>query len=149
MNHTVAETFAAIGLLAAVFAVIIHIKDVASKWEPAPKWIAFLAVIAGACLGTSGAALAGINITQYKIGVIPDWALATAAAGLLFILEWRGFKDHPVRTPVLGFATAGVLMLATGGLANMYDSVVAHSIQATAVVVPLHHHHHHHHHAKG
>jgi hypothetical protein len=78
------------------------------------KKIAFGLSVGGVFLGLGIGYMADISFLQYKLGFIPVWVVPAAFLGWLFVVEWKGFGNHPVRTPIIGAVTAALIFIAAG-----------------------------------
>ena len=132
MNQTLAATFIVFGVVAFAWAATIWKK----KKESNLRWVPFLAVLAGLLLGIGIGYLAGFNVIQDKIGYVPVWIPFILIVGFGFILEFRGWNDHPTRTPVLGFITAFVMMLAIGQAVVSAAGHEVEHVQMTSSITP-------------
>lgn len=132
MSRAMAATCIAVGLIALAWAVMVWKKHPSGN----SRWIPFLMVVSGLCLGVGAGSLAGINIVQYRIGFLPLWVVIVAVIGFGFFLEMKGWGDHRTRTPVLGFVTALVLMLAVGNSAVVFSNHEIHQVRTTSNIVP-------------
>jgi hypothetical protein len=132
MSQVMAATVVVVGAVALTWAIIL--------WRKHPdgnsRWIPFTAVVAGLCLGAGVGSLAGLDIVEDKVGYVPVWLIIVAVTGFGFFLEMKGWNDHKTRTPVLGFATALVLMLAIGHTVIAFGGQEMHTVQTTSNVVP-------------
>ncbi|MGH3188197.1 MAG: hypothetical protein ACRDOL_13185 [Streptosporangiaceae bacterium] len=132
MSAAMAATMVAIGAVAAAWAAMI--------WKKHPsgdtRWIPFLAVVSGLCLGVGIGYLAGVNIIEAKVGYVPVWLILVAITGFAFFLEMKGWSDHKTRTPILGFLTALVLMLAVGHAVVTFSGNEIQNVRTTSNVVP-------------
>lgn len=131
MSAALAATFITFGLVAFSWAAMIWKKRREHK-----KWVPFLMVVAGLLLGIGAGYLADINVIQDKIGYVPVWVPFILIVGFGFLLELRGWTDHPTRTPVLGFITAFTLMLAAGQAVVSAATHEAHNVQVTSRYTP-------------
>jgi hypothetical protein len=100
------------------------------------RWVTFLMCVAGVCMGIGIGYLAGIDIVKMRVGYCPLWIPAVLIVGFGFILEAKGWKDHHVRTPLLGFGTAMVLFLAVGNSVVTGVGHEIHTVQTTSNVLP-------------
>jgi len=92
------------------------------------KRIAFGLVFGAILLGLGIGDLVDIPQLTYRIGIVPVWVLPAALLGYVFALEWKGFKNHPIRTPIIGAVTALLIFFAAGhavvtGVANQAKTV--------------------------
>jgi hypothetical protein len=120
-----------VGLVAFAWAAMMWKK----RRDQTIKWVPFLMVISGLCLGIGIGYLAGISIVQAKIGYFPVWVPFVLIVGFGFFLEIKGWNDHPTRTPVLGFVTALVLMLAVGHVVVSWSGHEINTVRTTSNVV--------------
>jgi MFS family permease len=127
MSGALAATFLTFGVVAFAWAAMIWKKRKEHK-----KWVPFLMVIAGLMLGIGAGYLANVNVIQDKIGYVPVWVPFILIVGFGFLLEIRGWKGHPTRTPVLGFVTAFTLMLAAGQAVVSATTHEVHNVQVTS-----------------
>jgi len=104
------------------------------------KWVTLLAAIGavGAGLGVGGLSQTVAKLASYSIGPIPIWIPVVVILGLIFLLQFMGNKDHHIRTPVIGIATALVLFMAVGHSLVNGASGVAHQVkpQTQSATVP-------------
>jgi hypothetical protein len=96
------------------------------------KRIAFGLAFGGVLIGLGIGDLLDVPQLTYRLGFIPVWVLAAVPAGYLFGLEWKGFKNHPIRTPVIGFFTALLIFFAAGHAVVTGVAHGAHSVQTTS-----------------
>ena len=112
MSAKWAATFIIIGVVALAISILIWKKRKEDHWRK----VSFAMVVAGVFLGAGIGYAAQIQVIDYKFGYIPAWMAIAAVVAVAFVLEVRGWNDHPTRTPILGFATALIIMLAAGNL---------------------------------
>jgi len=132
VTQAAAATCIAVGIITSAWMVLL--------WKKHPngdsKWIPFFAVVSGLGLGIGCGALAGINIIQWRIGSIPVWVIFVAIVGFAFFLEMKGWERHRTRTPVLGFVTALILMLAVGQTVVGASLHELDQVRTTSQIVP-------------
>jgi hypothetical protein len=98
------------------------------------KKIAFGLCMGGVFLGLGIGYLADIPFLQFKLGFIAVWIPVAMLLGYVFGLEWRGFKNHHVRTPIIGALTAALIFIAAGhAVLNGINHEVQH-VQTTAKI---------------
>jgi len=115
MDRAAAIGALVIGILAIVCAIVIwwhkHRDD-----QRHSRWVTFLAVVGAVGVGLGVGALSKkvAAWADYGLGPIPAWIPVVVILGLIFVLQFQGHKDHHIRTPVFGIATALVLFLSIG-----------------------------------
>lgn len=135
MTNAMAVTCVVIGIILAVWAVMLWLKKHRENKNHS-RWVTFLLAVAGIFLGTGAGDLSGVDFARADAGYVPVWLIVVAVVGFLFVLEAWGWRDHHVRTPILGFLTAVVLFAAIGSYVVTGSVHEIHRVQTTDQVTP-------------
>lgn len=138
MNSALAASFLAGGIIPFAWAIFSWWKSKQGRRNGGKeihlRWVAFLLILGCVGMGVGIGGLSGFTFFDDTIGYVPLWIPFVLIMAFLFVLEMKGYEDHPTRTPVLGGITAFVLFLAIGhGLVNWSTQQISH-IQTTGVV---------------
>lgn len=141
MNTAIAASLVIIGLVPTAWAVTAWWKSLKNRKDGEKeihlRWVTFWLILGCVLMGTGIGVLSGVNVFGAKFGPAPLWvvwaAIVLIVAGV-FVLEMKGYRDHPTRTPILGGAMALVFCLAIGqGVASWSTHEVNH-LQVTGIV---------------
>jgi hypothetical protein len=142
MNKALAASFLIGGIVPFAWAVITWWKSRQGRKnggkEIHHKWVAVMLILGCAGIGIGSGGLAGFTFFETKFGFIALWIPFVLIVAFLFVLEMKGYEDHPTRTPILGGVTAFVLFVAIGnGLVNWGANQIQH-VQTTGIVQQAH-----------